>query len=329
MSVVPVIDISPARRDAAGRRAVADAIGAANESVGFLVIAGHGVPGELIDDMYRVTAEFFALPYEEKLAVRCVRPEESRGYMPPKSRALAYSRGERTPADLVEFFAAGLPEVPEDDPYYKPENAGVNFRPNVWPERPAHFAEVWTRYYRAMEGLAQELMRLFALALDLDEHYFDDKIDKHCSNLFANHYPPLETPPEPGQLRLGAHTDYGSLTLLHQDDAAGGLQVFKDGEWHDVAAIPGTFIVNIGDLMARWTNDRWVSTLHRVQNPPLHDPASRRISIPFFCQPNYDALIEALPTCVSPENPAKYPPITSGRNMTEKTDRSFAVSAAG
>jgi isopenicillin N synthase-like dioxygenase len=125
--------------------------------------------------------------------------------------------------------------------------------------------------------------------------------------------------PEPGQLRLGAHTDYGSLTLLYQDETPGGLQVHRDGVWRDAPIVPGTFVVNIGDLMSRWTNDRWVSTLHRVQNPAQGRWDVPRLSIPYFHQPNYDAVIEAIPTCVAPGEQATYPPITSGDNLTYKT----------
>jgi isopenicillin N synthase-like dioxygenase len=120
-----------------------------------------------------------------------------------------------------------------------------------------------------MEQLAQALMRLFALGLDLDEYWFDDKIDKHMTNLTANWYPDQRVRAKPGQLRAGAHTDYGSLTILKTENKPGGLEVqTRQGNWAPVPIIPGTFIVDIGDLMAQWTNDRWISTMHRVANPP-------------------------------------------------------------
>jgi isopenicillin N synthase-like dioxygenase len=320
MTVVPHIDLTPARGgDPEARRGIARRIDQANRSSGFLVLAGHGVPQSLLTEMYDVTKAFFNLPDVDKNRLRSADPAVSRGYMPPKSRALAHTHGKRTPADLVEFFSVGAPHVPAGDPYFHPDNAGVNFRPNLWPAEPAGFRDVWTRYYTAMEALAAEVMRLFALALDLDEDYFDNKIDKHISNLFANHCPEVTEEPEPGQLRSGEHTDYGSLTLLHQQDDVGGLEVFVDGVWHPVDPVPGAFVVNIGDLMARWTNDRWISTLHRVRN----GDGARRISLPFFCQPNYDTVIECLPTCT--EGDAAYAPITSGANMTEKTRSSFAL----
>jgi isopenicillin N synthase-like dioxygenase len=123
-------------------------------------------------------------------------------------------------------------------------------------------------------------------------------------------------------LRRGAHSDYGSLTILHQDDAPGGLQVLTaDDRWEDVPHLPGAYVVNIGDMLARWTNDRWVSTVHRVVNPPRQLATSDRISIPFFHQPNHDAIVEALPSCVGPENPPRYGPVSSGEWVLRQTRR--------
>jgi isopenicillin N synthase-like dioxygenase len=322
---VVLIDLARARAGADERRAVARQIDHANRQVGFLGVVNHGVSARLLDDMYAVTAEFFDLPPDEKLAARAL-PGTDRGYMPPKSRALARTRGRKTPPDLVEFFSIGLPDIPVQDPWFRRARELGHFHDNVWPTRPAEFRRIWQCYYWAMADLATEMMRLFALALDLDEHWFDDKVDRPISNLFANHYPPLEQPPAADQLRIGEHTDYGSLTLLYQRDTVGGLEVSLAGRWVPIAPIPGSFVVNIGDLMARWTNDRWISTLHRVQNPTATGPASRRLSLPFFCQPNYDTVIETVPTCVSAETPARYAAITSGENVSSKTDASFSVS---
>jgi isopenicillin N synthase-like dioxygenase len=152
------------------------------------------------------------------------------------------------------------------------------------------------------------------LALDLPEHFFDDKVDKHFSNLCAYHYPPMSAPPAPGQLRGGAHTDFGSLTLVYGHPSARGLQVRSGEGWDDVPSVPGTFVVNIGDLMAQWTNDRWVSTMHRVANPPDADWNVSRYSLVFFHQPNYDVMVESLDR----KNAAKYAPITSGEHLVRK-----------
>lgn len=325
---IPVIDIGAYRRgERTATNALARAVDDANRRVGFLVVVGHGVAPELIAEMDSVSRAFFALSLEAKLQVRCVDVATSRGYMPPQSRSLAASlapdRGGQAPPDLVEFFAVGQPEVP-DDAYHAPDAAGVHFRPNRWPARPTGFEATWSAYYRCMERLSAELMQIFALALGLPEGWFDPFLDRHCSNLFANHYQPLDIPPPPGRLRLGAHTDYGSLTLVHQDDTPGGLQVRLHGRWTEVPHVPGAYVVNLGDLMARWTSDRWVSTLHRVAVPDTGWPAPARLSVPYFQQPNYDAVIEAIPTCVGPGHAARYPPITSGQHMEAKTRSSFA-----
>lgn len=327
MFIVPVIDLADARSGAGGKSRVARQIDDANRDIGFLVLINHDISPELIDRLYAVSADFFDLPVSVKNNYAIGSRSLSRGYVPPKIRALANTRGGMTAGDLVELYAAGLPEVPKD-PYFEPQNAGINFRPNIWPVEIENFQKTWTEYYTAMESLSAEVMSLFALALDLDADYFSAKIDKHISNLFANHYPPILEKPEDGQIRVGEHTDYGSLTLLLQRDEVGGLEVFVDGVWQPVAPTPGAFVINIGDLMARWTNDRWISTLHRVQNPPADRLHMRRISFPFFCQPNYDTLIEAFPSCVDATHPARYAPITSGENMQLKTDQSFSPSSS-
>lgn len=322
-NTVPMIDLARARSSDTEFDAVARQIDEANQHVGFLAVVNHGVPQKLLDDVYDVTAEFFDLPMVERLSVLGSR-HTSRGYIPPKQRALARTRGIETPADLVELFSIGLPEVPDDPWFRRAQDLGY-FAANQWPEHPTRFREIWEAYYREMSALAFELMQLFAVALGLEKNWFDDKVDRPISNLFANHYPPLTAVPEPGQIRVGEHTDYGSLTLLYQSDAVGGLEVLLDDVWCPIEPIAGSFVVNIGDLMARWTNDRWISTLHRVQNPAISGPASRRISFPFFCQPNYDAVIETLPTCRQPGGTSRYSTITAGMNVSGKTDVSFDI----
>jgi len=172
------------------------------------------------------------------------------------------------------------------------------------------FADAATAYYRAMSELLLVLMRLAALALDVEETFFDDKVDRSIGTMRLNYYPAPSVPPEPGQLRASPHTDYGGFTILSGEDVPGGLQVrTRDGRWVDVTTSPTTFVVNIGDLLMRWTNDRWLSNVHRVINPPSGGgPRAARLSIAFFNHPNYDVLIECLPT----QGPAKHPPVLSG-----------------
>ncbi len=194
------------------------------------------------------------------------------------------------------------------DAYYSGPDAARFFAPNLWPQRPAALREVLEAYYRAMEHLATALMQIFAIGLDLPEMYFADKIDRHTSVLRAIHYPAQVEPPEPDQLWTGAHTDYGTLTILYGDDTPGGLQVrHRHGDWLDVHPTPGALVCNIGDLMARWTNDRWVSNLHRVVNPPRDAAAMDRLSIALFHNTNHNAEIRCIASCLELHGMAKYP----------------------
>lgn len=325
---VPVIDIAPFREESSARqREVAATVSLACEDIGFFTVTGHGVPASLVAEMYEVSRAFFDLPLEEKLGARS--PDPSRGYRPLGDESLSYSLGRQAPPDFKETLDVGPIDVP-DEPYYRSAAAAPYFVPNVWPARPPALRAIWTRYYRAMEQLAATLMRVFAIALDLPETFFDDKIDRHITRMRAINYPDQPDGARQGQLRSGAHSDYGSLTILHFDDAPGGLQVRNgQGEWADVAPVPGGFVVNLGDLMANWTNDRWISTLHRVVNPPPDRAlGSRRQSIVFFHQPNYDAVIECLPTCQRLHRGPKYPPITSGEHRRAKLAKTVMRAAA-
>jgi isopenicillin N synthase-like dioxygenase len=309
MTEVPIIDLTPARSGGrADRERVAAAIDAACREIGFFAISGHGVPERTVDELRRAAHAFFALPAAEKLAVRHPVPGTNRGYHPVGGEALAQANDAAAPPDLKEFFHVGPVDV-GDDPYYTSAEGRQHFLPNIWPARPAGFEAAATAHYRAMDRLVTFLMRLAALALDVDETHFDDKVDRSIGTMRLNYYPVPAAPPAPGQLRASAHTDYGGFTILSGEDVPGGLQVrTRDGRWIDVATSPGQFVVNIGDLLMRWTNDRWLSNMHRVVNPPLDGLARPRLSIAFFNHPNYDARIECLPS----QGTAKHPPVRSG-----------------
>jgi isopenicillin N synthase-like dioxygenase len=319
---IPLIDISPfLRGDEADRRAVAAAVDTACAEIGFLLVSGHGIRQQLVEDMRRVSTEFFERPVEDKLRYR-MPPDRYRGYIAFGNEALAYSLDEQTPPDLKESFSIGPVDAP-DDAYHRAAVPANFFAPNMWPDGMPEFRETWSAYYRSMEGLATDLMRIFAMALGMKANWFDDKVDRHITNFSVLHYPPQHEPPLPGQLRAGAHTDYGSLTIVKPDAAEGGLQVqTRDGSWLDVPHVPDAFVVNLGDLMAEWTNDRWVSTLHRVVNPPRSaGDAARRLSMTFFHQPNYDAVIECLPTCADSGRPPRYGTTTSGEHVWMKINK--------
>lgn len=318
---VPVIDLTPYREGTPeGKAAVAAQVDQACRDIGFLVVSGHGISEDLIAHTHAVSKQFFDRPHAEKLAVDRPAPDQVRGYSAVGGEGLSFSLDEPTPPDIKESLSIGPVDVPAGDAYYTSEAAGPHFAPNVWPQEPPELRAVWSDYFRAVDVLARDLMRIFALGLKLDETYFDPTIDKNISMMRVLRYPAQTSAPLPGQLRAGAHSDYGSMTILRKELGDKSLQIKnKIGEWVDVPVVPGTFIVNIGDLMQQWTNDIWSSTVHRVVNPEFGSGENiDRLSIVFFHQPNYDAEVACLPTCQNPETPPKYGPVSSGDHLRSK-----------
>lgn len=302
-SWVPVIDIS--RPDAAA------AINAACEQVGFLTIVGHGIPDGVVDDAWNTARTFFDLPLADKMRVAMPRPGYPYGYSPIAGETLAKSLGKGGAPDLKESFAIG----PVDQPTHTITDPDEEFAwsQNLWPAAVPLLQPAWEQYFRSLSELAARLLRLMAIGLDMPEHHFDPMISRHTSAMRALNYPP-QTNVAAGQLGASAHTDYGTLTILLADPVQGGLQVADDsGNWHDVQAQSGSFVVNLGDAMARWTNDRWRSTMHRVLVP-----RARRQSIAFFHNANWDAIIECLPTCLPAGEQPKYAPIAAGPHLMQK-----------
>lgn len=320
---IPVLDVGPYNTGGeTERRRVARRAADACETVGFLIIANHGLSGDLLERAFAVSRAFFALPVDEKNASLPDDPMTPRGYAAFRSKSLGRTLGLETPPDLREQFFMG-PLQADLERYNAYPGAGRFYAENIWPARPREYREVFSALYGEMEALAARLMGLFALALDLPEDYFADKIDHHFSTLTSNNYPKPPADVSPGQLRAGAHTDFGSLTILAINDASGGLQVDVPGRgWCDVSPPRGTLVVNLGDMMARWTGDRWRSTLHRVVNPPSGiEGDARRQTIAYFLHPNYDARVACLPGCRRPGEAPKYPPILAGEHMREKLER--------
>ena len=309
MLEIPVIDLAPFRDgSAADRKRVGDAVAHACETMGFLVVSGHGVPAATGAALYRTALQFFDTPLADKLCVRRLRNDQNRGYIPYGEETLARMHGQDTPADYKEVFAIGPDEFP-DEPYYTCDLAYPDFAPNLWPLRPEGLRAIMTSYYADMLGLARLLARIYATALDLPPDFFVERLSRHACQLRLLHYPAPAGALAPGQLRCGEHTDLGLTTILRNEAAAGGLEVCtRGGKWIAAPAIPDTFIVNIGDLMMRWTNDRWRSTPHRVAAPEQEARAgSRRLSVGFFVVPNYDAQVVCKP---APGQAAKYPPVS-------------------
>jgi isopenicillin N synthase-like dioxygenase len=311
---VPVIDIAPfLSGDAAAQARVVDAVRDACEGIGFFAITGHGVEPEIIDGLRGAAKGFFARPADEKATVHHTDPALPRGYRAIGDEGLAYGSGEETPPDLKEVFHMGPPDFPDED-YFTCDAAGAHFIENVYPSTPADFRDAASRYYRRLELLGQMIEEIFARALDLPDDFFRKYTDRQIAALRIIRYPPTDGAPLPGQLRAGTHTDYGTFTLLLSEDRPGGLEVrTREGDWIAVPTPADSFVVNIGDLLMRWTNDRFVSNPHRVAIPPEDaGDTSDRLSVVFFHHPNYDAEIACIPTCTDAENPPKYEPVFSG-----------------
>ena len=306
---IPVVDLTSAfTGGATARLHIGQQIDRICREIGFFTITGHGVPPDVIRGLNCKAHEFFALPMEEKQKVIPADITTPRGYKPIGYEALGYGNANMTRPDLKEYYHFGRESWP-DEPYFTGPEGQRYFITNVWPQRPEGFREAAARYYAEMEKLVGKLMRITALGLGMEEHFFEDKIDRHITAMRLNFYPSVKEPNNPGQLRGGEHTDYGLLTILNGENVPGGLQVkTRTGAWVDVATNPDTFVVNIGDLLMRWTNDRWISNVHRVAAPPGNAPGGERLSMAFFHHPNYDAVIE----CVAPCGKAKYPPVLSG-----------------
>jgi isopenicillin N synthase-like dioxygenase len=312
MSIIPTVDLAGSFGDAAR------AIDRACRDVGFFQVIGHGVDPTIEHDAWQLVGAFFELPIDSKM-VLAIPAGDAYGYGPYQAERLAASLGAATPPDLKETFSVGPPEAPTV-PLHDPAAAFV-YSPNRWPVGLPALEPALMAYYGELSALADRVMSLMAAGLNLPIDYFVPYINRHTSALRALRYPDLGgVQPEPGQLRAGAHSDYGTLTLLRQDDAPGGLEVRGvDGGWHLVPPVPDAYVVNVGDALERWTNDQWRSTVHRVVVPEADVGRDcTRQSLAFFHNANWDAVIECLPTCLAPDGTAKYAPVTAGHHLMSK-----------
>jgi len=304
---LPMIDIGRLRSaNAAGRDAVANEIRSACLDKGFFYIRNHGVPTQLIEAVFLQAKRFFALPAAAKLAISREYSQCSRGYEPFGFQTLDPG----TAPDVKEAFDVGC-DWPADDPRVvaHPLSQG----PNQWPPSPA-FRRVMSDYFDAMLDLTRLVLCGLGLSLDLADDYFGAFCRDPVVLLRLLHYPEQPSQPTSHEIGAGAHTDWGAATILLQDDNA-GLQVWDAAlGWIHMPPVAGTYVVNLGDLMARWTNDRYRSTLHRVVNISGRD----RYSVPFFFDGNPDYVVSCLPNCSRPDDPAKYPPVTTVEHVREK-----------
>jgi isopenicillin N synthase-like dioxygenase len=287
---VPIVDIS----------GDPDVVGADLDEIcraaGFFQITGHGIPGDVAEPAWAMATEFFDLPLQDKLSVARPAPDYPYGYMPLAGESLSKSITGAAPPDLKEVFNIGPPGLSPRQ-YADPDEAWAH-SPNLWPQALPELQPAWTAYYNAMRELGNQLMSLFARGLGLPPGFFAGKTGHGANALRAINYPARDAAALPGQLRAGA----------------------------GVEPAPGAFVVNIGDLMARWTNDQWRSTLHRVIDPA--DPAAaaaRRQSMPYFQNANWSAEISCLPTCLEPGEKPRYAPVLAGPHLMAKFRKSVTL----
>lgn len=308
----------------ADARTTAAAIDATLRDTGFLFVTGHGIDAAVRSTYFAAMREFFALPLAEKEAIAIDNSTCHRGYVgfahetlegavAVDEAAMGDGTGIAQAGDMKETVDTGN----EDGPNSPEVIAGTPLHgPNQWPDLPG-FREAVEAYRAGAIEAALRMQRALAVALGLDPGFFEGQPGDTMFHLRLIHYPPMDTlTPEPGQLGCGAHTDYGTLTLL-ADDGIGGLQVRqRTGEWIDVVVPEGHLVVNLGDLMSIWTNDRWVSNPHRVVNPPGAD----RYSSPLFVTPPFHLRIDALETCLEPGSSPRHAALTSGPYLLARFD---------
>jgi isopenicillin N synthase-like dioxygenase len=306
---IPGLDLGPYLE---GRPGALEALAAQMrhvcENIGFFYVKNHGVPSEVVDRAFAASARFHALPLERKMEIPL--DMNNVGYMPVNASMQRHSKVEaaRKPNYNASFFCKRDRTPDDPDVVAQRPFRGMN----QWPRDLPGFREDVMAYAAAAEGLGMRLLPVVARALELPADHFAPSFNPAQFALRLLHYPPRDES-EPEQFGTGAHTDGGFLTLLVQN-GVGGLQIRrKDGVWLNAPVLPGRFLVNSGDMMKRWTNDRFLSTPHRVMNTS----GTERYSMAFFFDPHLDRVLQCLPTCQGPDNPPRYGPITYGEYLTE------------
>jgi isopenicillin N synthase-like dioxygenase len=306
-TAVPIIDIAPFLAGEDPAPAVA-ALKDACENVGFFQIVGHGVPQEALDAVERAMTELAGHPLDELESLKSPFGHPFRGV--EVGRGAYADQVEEEEVTVVSFQVCRF-DSPEEAEAEGVSPAMSNYYvPNVWPDSVPDLEVVFRALFGRTRRLGRELMRLFALALGLPQDHFDRQLVLDASTMGANYYPPqnvLSTPGNP-KVTLQAHTDSGVLTLLYQTGDYTGLQLQgADGEWIDIPVVKDAFIVNLGDLISRWTNDRWKSTTHRVI--AAEEPGRSRLSIPTFYLPALDTVVDTFDVFVDATG-KRYEPVT-------------------
>ncbi|MCC5637319.1 isopenicillin N synthase family oxygenase [Nostoc sp. CHAB 5844] len=284
------------------RQNVVKQIYQACHKIGFMYLQNHGISKELVAQVFTHSQDFFNLPLKVKQQIAWQNEFSNTGYVGMERERLNPNQ----PGDLKEAFNFSKTEI----------SALADYSVSL-ANKPCIIA-----FYAACTELANKVLQTFALALELPEDFLITKHNQQNHTLRLLHYPPLQTPPKPGQVRAGEHSDYGSITLLFQDEV-GGLEVqTTTGDWISAPVIPDTVIVNTGDLMQRWTNDVFCSTKHRVMIPNDNRLQRSRYSIAFFCHPNDDTEIACLETCQK-ERASIYPPILAGEYLLSRLQATY------
>lgn len=316
---IPVLDLGPMRAGAPGvKHELANQLRHVFEHVGFYYIVNHGVPQTLIDDAFAAAKRFHAQPLDKKLEIRL--NEFNIGYLPMRGGTTRHSplNANNKPNVNEAFFCAR--DLPLDHPDVV---AGKPYRSaNKWPAGLPGFKETCLAYTSALETLARGLVPLYALALNLPETHFDAAFAKPMFKLRMTHYP-TQDPAADNEFGLAPHTDTSFMTLLAPNKVAGLSIRLPSGRWIEAPAIEGAFLVNGGDMLRRWTNDRFLATPHRV----LNRSGAERYAIPFFFDCWAEHLMTCLPTCTGPDNPPKYEPLTYVEYMTWFRNMNYAGAA--
>ncbi|TCZ66435.1 isopenicillin N synthase family oxygenase [Flaviaesturariibacter aridisoli] len=304
---IPVVDLAEfLSGDETKKQKFVQEIGKAYEEVGFVAVKNHGVPDELIANLYKYVQQFFALPTETKLQYEKPELAGQRGYT---SFGREHAKGFDAP-DLKEFFQYG--QTISDG-----EDVGEHYPGNVTVEEVPEFTPTLENAYRHFEKSGTSLLQALALFLDLDENYFDQYVHNGNSILRAIHYPPIQNEPK-SAIRAEQHEDINLITLL-VGASADGLQILtKQNEWVGVTSLPEQIVVNVGDMLQRFSNNRLRSTTHRVVNPPRELWGTSRFSIPFFLHPKSGMSLACLDSCIDEQHPKAYEDITAGEYLDER-----------
>jgi isopenicillin N synthase-like dioxygenase len=323
-SFIPIVDLGGAgSMNNATRDRIATQIHRACRETGFFYVMNHGVDRRLLDEQFAFAKRLFDLPLAEKMRLHMKNSASAAGYEPIGGQVLDSqdANARAAPPDLKESFYCSL-ELPDDHPYVVARKRG--YGRNQWPADLPGFREQMVAYTDAMRALGDRILASIAQSLELPQDWFVPHFATAGAKLRMIKYPPHRKDAVENQLGAGAHTDWGGITLLAQDNI-GGLEVRNvDGDWIEAKPIPETFVINLGDLMARWTNGLYNSNMHRVKN---NSSGRDRYSIPFFYSPNPDVVIEPISTCVDDANPRRFGTCTAEEHTAEMFKRSYGYAA--